>query len=400
MATAGSKRPRDPSVQGLKVKFLINIPLKVNSEDDAQKRCRYLLDALSEGFKEEEMKFIKDKSGKEVLEDVAVVIGMNGKHSPELVQILKKLETFRYDCKIKYSIITYTWGIGGTIAQDATEPPYQHIRENLKNDGATTKLVEELRGNDRSCLVYFSFVDSDTIRFNYIYSEYLQIVREELKKDSIPPTVMSTGYEFHSGSDYHIASWLDRMVRVAVAEVNPLFVYYPEPNFCVLVPDGLNTIKESFIHKGRRNMESPILINRVKTRANFKAVFSDRNPIIIAIPARFMLSGQGLKTGQSTLDGMNLAKGAYSQGVLTNYQTFNKEGPNESTKKPGITGKNRGFIIQLYNAKNEQELEQLSKKNPFTIDGNDATILVNAIRGAREYKNFVLEFNEKLPGNN
>lgn len=142
------------------------------------------------------------------------------------------------------------------------------------------------------------------------------------------------------------------------------------------------------------------MINRVKTRANFKAVFSDRNPIIIVIPDRFTLSGQGLKTGQSTLDGMNLAKGANCHGVLTNYQTFNKEGPNESTNKPGITGKNRGFIIQLYNAKNEQELEQLSKKNPFTIDGNDATILVNAIREAREYKNFVLEFNEKLPGNN
>ncbi|XP_051746455.1 uncharacterized protein LOC127510643 [Ctenopharyngodon idella] len=400
MASAGSKRPRDPSAQGLKVKFLINIPLKVNSEDDAQKRCRYLLDALSEGFKEEEMKFMKDKSGKEVLEDVAVVIGMNGKHSPELVQILKKLKTFRYDCKIKYAIITYTWGTGGTIAQDATEPPYQHIREHLKDDGATKTLVEELKGDDRSCLVYFSFVDSDTIRFNFIYSEYLQIVREELKKDSIPPTVMSTGYEFHSSSDYHIASWLDRMVRVTVAEVNPLFVYYPEPNFCVLVRDGLNTIKESFIQKGRRNMESPILINRVKTRANFKAVFSDGNPIIIAIPDRFTLSCQGLKTGQSMLDGMNLAKGANCHRVLTNYQTFNKAGPNESTKKQGITGKNRGFIIQLYNAKNEQELEQLSKKNPFTIDGNDATILVNAIREAREYKNFVLEFNEKLPGNN
>ncbi|KAK2892405.1 hypothetical protein Q8A67_012393 [Cirrhinus molitorella] len=310
MASAGSKRPRDPSTQGLKVKFLINIPLKVDSVDQAQKRCRYLLDALIEGFREEDMKFMRDKNGKEVLEDIAVIFGMNGKHMPELVEVLKTLGTFKHDCKVKYSIITYTWGSGGTMAQGATEPPYQDIREHLKNHPTTTKLVDELRGNDQRCLMYFSFVDSDTFGFNFIYSEYLQIVREELGKDRIPPTVMSTGYEFHRGSKFHIASWLDRMVRTALAEVYPLFVYYPEPNFCVLVRDKLNSIEESFIDRRRKNMESAVLISQVKTRDNFKAVFSDRNPIIIIVPDRFSLYGKGLMTGQSTLDGMNLATGA------------------------------------------------------------------------------------------
>lgn len=251
---------------------MINIPLKVDSEDVAQGRCRYLLDALIDGFKEEDRKFMKDKNGKDVLEDVAVVFGMNGKHSPELVQVLKKLETFRHNCTIKYSIITYTWGRGGTIAKDATKPPYQSIREHLKDDAATTKLVEELREKDPHCLVYFSFVDSNTIKFNSIYSEYLQIVREELRKDSIPPTVMSTGYEFDSSSEYHSVSRLDRFIRVVMAEQQPLLVYYPEPNFCVLVPDKHNTIKESFIDKKRKKMESDVLISQVKTRANFKGV--------------------------------------------------------------------------------------------------------------------------------
>ncbi|KAL1276648.1 hypothetical protein QQF64_036271 [Cirrhinus molitorella] len=386
MASAGSKRPRDPSIQGLKVKFLINIPLKVDSVDQAQKRCRYLLDALIEGFRDEDRKFMKDKNGKDVLEDIAVIFGMNGKHTPELVEVLKMLETFRHDCKVKYSVITYTWGSGGMIAQGATEPPYQDIREHLKNHPTTTNLVEELRGKDQRSLIYFSFVDSDTVDFNFIYSEYFQIVREELGKDRIPPTVMSTGYEFHSGSEFHIASWLDRMVRTALAEVYPLFVYYPEPNFCVLVRDKLNSIEESFIDRRRKNMESAVLISQVKKRNNFKAVFSDRNPIIIIVPDRFSLYGKGLMTGQSALDGMNLAIGANCNQVLAH-----------KDKMKGIAGKNRGFIIKLFNCKSDVEFKEMSKGNPFNIDGKEATILVNAIKDARAYKNFIHEFDEKLP---
>ncbi|KAL0194982.1 hypothetical protein M9458_008554, partial [Cirrhinus mrigala] len=269
-------------------------------------RCRYLLDAIIEGFREQDRTFTNDRK---VLQDVAVIFGMNGKHTPELVQILQELATFRYSCKVNFAIITYTWGSGGTIAQHATDPPFQDIREHLKNNPATRNLVEALRGNDPRSLIYFSFVDSDTIEFNFIYSEYLQIVKEEWEKDKIPPTVMSTGYEFHPGNEHHIASWLDRMVRTALAEVYPLFVYYPEPNFCVLVHDTLNTIEESFIDRRRGNiMESPVLISRVKTRPNFKAVFSDRKPIIIDAPKRFGLSVKGLVTGQSTLSGMTLAQ--------------------------------------------------------------------------------------------
>lgn len=187
--------------QGLKVKFLINIPLKVDSVAEAQNRFGYLLNELqSEGFNEEETNFMKKKNGEELLKDVAVIFGMNGKHTPELAKDLEALKSSRHDCKIQYSIVTYTWGKGGTIAQDVPEGkiPYRDIREHLKNHTATRELMEELRGNDPKCLVYFSFVDSDTAKFNYIYSEYSQIVREELKKDNIPPTVMSTGYEFRA----------------------------------------------------------------------------------------------------------------------------------------------------------------------------------------------------------
>ncbi|RXN32350.1 hypothetical protein ROHU_016250 [Labeo rohita] len=383
MASASRNWPGD---QGFKVKFLINIPLKVDSVDQAQRRCGYLLDEIIKGLREQDRtyEFVNDRK---VLQDVAVIFGMNGKHTPELVQILQELATFRYSCKVNFAIITYTWGSGGTIAQEATDTPFQDIREHLKNSPATRNLVEALRGNDPRSLIYFSFVDSDTIEFNFIYSEYIQIVREEWEKDKIPPTVMSTGYEFLPGDKRHIASWLDRTVRTAVAEVYPLFVYYPEPNFCVLVRDTLNTIEESFIDRRRGNiMESPVLISRVKTRANFKAVFSDRNPIIIDAPKRFGLSGKGLVTGQSTLSGMTLAQGANCNKVLTHKHTMR-----------GIAGKDRGFIIRLFNCKSDREFNEMSKENPYNMNGEEATMLVNAIKEARECKNFIYEFEKKLP---
>ncbi|XP_059413401.1 uncharacterized protein LOC132148717 [Carassius carassius] len=423
---ADSKKPNDPSTQspqsvhqGVKVKFLINIPLKVDSEVQAQKGCRYLLDALIEGFKEEDRKFTRDRNGREVLEDIAVIFGMNGKHTPELVEVLKNLERFRHDCKIRYSIITYTWGSGGTIATELTDEeierlqkkskkpkkiiPYQDIREYLKSHTATTNRARELRGNDRSCLVYFSFIDSDTFRFNSIYSEYLQIVREELKKDPpIPPTVMSTGYEFTHEKQQHLASDLDLQIRTALAEINGLFVYYPEPNFCVLVDDGENTIKENFIKEGRRKgdyrMESCVLIRQVKKRANFKAVFPVSKPIIIVAPETYKKYEKepelkDLKIGQSTLNDRTLAIGLYCNGAIELKGTYKGvDSPNDPKVHPGAYHLNLKFIRDLYNCDDDAKFEELSEKNPFSMDGGDGIEVVEAIRQARECRMFFEQF--------
>ncbi|KAL6460728.1 hypothetical protein MHYP_G00306940 [Metynnis hypsauchen] len=126
---------------------------------------------------------------------------------------------------------------------------------------------------------------------------------------------MSTGYEFDSGCKYHIASHLDRLVRVATAEVFPLGTYYPEPNFCVLVPKHEDHVPESFINTKRKNMESPILISRVKTRKDFRAVFLDGKPIIIDVPERFKLWDKGLQTNQSHLGKLSWARDVYVNGV-------------------------------------------------------------------------------------
>lgn len=366
----------------------------------AQLRYGYLLSNLEhEGFKEEDKKFRKEKNGKEVLEDVTVIFGMNGKHTPELAKVLEELKTSdRHMCKINYSIVTYTWGKGGTIAPDVPEGriPYRDIRERLKKEAG--KLVEELRGNDPDCLLYFSFVDSDTVKFNEIYSEYLQIVREELNKDFIPPTIMSTGYEFpHDDENYDhwVASRFDREVRTAIAAEHPLLVYYPEPNFCVQVRKGLNTIEESFEgtkrRKGEYSMESAALIRQLKDRKPFKAVFESfsRKPIIIMTPERFKVRGKGLITGQSHLDSMNMATGAMANmGITVKKAT------------PTWFPECRGAIMKLCNCKDEKEFDEECKKvrekeNVKTIDEKEFNVLIKVIKEARAYKQFVQELLKK-----
>lgn len=381
---------------------MINIPLKVDSVTQAQRRYGYILSNLeSEGFKDEHKKFIKKKNGVEVLEDVAVIFGMNGKHTPQLAQVMEELKKAPgHVCKINYSIVTYTWGKGGTIAQDVPEGkiPYRDIREHLKKEAGN--LVDELRGNDPGCLVYFSFVDSDTVKFNTIYSEYLEIVREELKKDdSIPPTVMSTSYELNHDSEHWIASRIDREVRTAIAEEHPLLVYYPEPNFCVLLRKGLNTLDESFVgtrrKKGEYTMESPVLIRQLKDRPDFKAVFDGffRRPIIIQTPDRFKLKDKGLITGQSHLDRMNMATGMLANMAIT---------PGDKTSTWYYSC--RGAIMRLYNCKSDQDFEKTreevrKQQNIKTIDENEFKILIESIKAARAYKQFVYELEDALPEN-
>lgn len=190
-------------------------------------------------------------------------------------------------------------------------------------------------------------------------------------------------------SEHFIPSWLDREVRVAVAEVHPLLVYYPEPNFCVLVCEGSNTIEESFEgvrrRKGEYTMEAPALIRQLKNRPNCKAVFPYKKPIIIKVPKRFKVSADKTKTNQSHLRDINLATGLMSNMVLENKE-----------KERGQYRKNRGFIIRLFKCKDEKEFEEKSKENPFkTSDGKEATVLIDAVREARNYRLFVEELVKK-----
>jgi hypothetical protein len=118
-------------------------------------------------------------------------------------------------------------------------PPYQQIREYVKNHENTKELVRTLRTD--GSIMYFSSIDSDTKSFNGIYSSYLKIIA----KSQEPPTVMSTGYEFaedYDGFPLHVGSKLERIIRIVTEEILSGGAYYPEPNFCVLIPNGQNTL--------------------------------------------------------------------------------------------------------------------------------------------------------------
>lgn len=184
-------------------------------------------------------------------------------------------------------------------------PPYQIIREAIKNDQSTLDHIKKHKDKCLESAVYLSVVDSDTYNFNGIYSAYNRIVAQHL---FIPPTVMSTGYEFplEEGYPFHIASKIDRLIRVATASLIPTGTYYPEPNFCVLVKQGVNNILESFIDEELDNykLESVALLRKIKKRGEVNFVFVDENPIITTLPERAKFyKGKAIKFSDEFING-------------------------------------------------------------------------------------------------
>lgn len=157
--------------------------------------------------------------------------------------------------------------------------PYQQLREYVKDHQNTQELVRGLRTD--GAVTYFSSIDSDTRDFNGIYSAYLRIIANSKN----PPTVMSTGYEFaeeHDGFPLHVGSKLERIIRIITAKILSGGVYYPEPNFCVLIPDGYNTLPYSFIDNRivSSTLESPVLLRQVIQEPDSNLIFSGENPLI------------------------------------------------------------------------------------------------------------------------
>ena len=203
------------------------------------------------------------------------------------------------------------------INEQGTAVPYQALREYVKSHQKTQALVQKFRQKSPNSDIYFSFIDSDTVDFNGIYSAYLRIHQAHKMQYGSGPTVMSTGYEFRgNGEDYpyQAGSQLDRAIRVETAKYIPLGVYYPEPNFCVFLPPthigwytytrtwdsyNLTTLTESFISQGdselkkQGNAESVALLRQVQKRQGATFIFSDDNPLITEIPARTKLTEHG-----------------------------------------------------------------------------------------------------------
>ncbi len=121
------------------------------------------------------------------------------------------------------------------MARKERNPISTNKRKNNRSEH-TKELVRNFRKNDHGVPIYFCFFDADTLDFNEVLSSYKDVIKEHNY-----PTVMSTGFLF---SERKIENEPDRQVRIITAEHFPLGTYYPEPNFCVLLPDRHNTLPE------------------------------------------------------------------------------------------------------------------------------------------------------------
>lgn len=156
-------------------------------------------------------------------------------------------------------------------------PPYQHIRETVKNHPFNNDVIQKLKEQSPNSIIYVSFVDGDTKDFNGMYSGYVELIRESKE----PPKVMSTGYEFpqEDGHPLYVGSKLERLIRVVTAKAFGPGVYYPEPNFCVLL-QGQDLSNYSFVDRKQADgrLESPILLRALLGTS--LPVFSEKNPVV------------------------------------------------------------------------------------------------------------------------
>ncbi len=157
--------------------------------------------------------------------DIAVIFGLNGKEPDVQKEMQKNVESTI--CFKKMFV---------TCPNDNGEVPYRLIREKIKQHNETKQLVNQFR-EDSEVQIYFCFFDADTVDFNEVLSSYIDVIKEHNY-----PTVMSTGFLFPEHSKFREESECDRQVRTITAEHFPLGTYYPEPNFCVLLPDGDTTL--------------------------------------------------------------------------------------------------------------------------------------------------------------
>ncbi|XP_059366470.1 uncharacterized protein LOC132105406 [Carassius carassius] len=341
-----------PDRKEIKVKFLINVVVGVTREmsTNAESHCQKFLDLLkSQAFKKED---------RFRYEDIAVVFGLNGKESDE--EIVKTELRKTVESEITFKKWGFKW-------PEKYKIPYRLIREKNKRSEHTKELVRNFRENYPEVQIYFCFFDADTVDFNEVLSSYIDIIIEHNN-----PTVMSTGFLFPKDSKFRIKSEHDRDVRIITAKHFPLGTYYPEPNFCVLLPDGHDTLPERFTNTKSRemNMESPVLIRQVKRRQGFTAVFANKNTIIT----------RDSRQKHSHSSPRTWAISAYTHGELKITNTCKEEFMKSRTNALGIYY----FAISMLRnlLKSENEAQRIKNGRLFAGDGADKVIqAAKAVRG-------------------
>ncbi|XP_043092534.1 trichohyalin-like [Puntigrus tetrazona] len=339
----------------IRVKFLINVPVGVTSEmsTKAESHCQKFLDLLkSQAFREEDgFRY----------EDIAVVFGLNGKYEDE--EIVKTELRKTVESEIAFKKWGFKW-------PERKEIPYRLIREKNKQSEHTKELVRIFRENYPGVPIYFCFFDADPVDFNEVLSSYIDVIIEHNY-----PTLMSTGFLFPEESEFRTNSEKDRQVRIITAEHFPLGTYYPEPNFCVLLPEGCDTLPERFTNTKSKhmNMESPVLIRQVKRRQGFSAVFANKNAIITPDSRQKHSHTKRWTWAISAYahEELNVTK-AYKQ------KQFGEEYENNKRKSNGVQ---KSLLMDLL--KSDEEARRIEEKKPF--EGNGAGLVFTAAKAVRGY---------------
>lgn len=224
--------------------------------------------------------------------------------------------------------------------QKSAQVPMCTIREYIKNHTHTRNYYKKIRESNPNSSIYLVLIDDDVCDFNEILSSYISIHNSEKK----PPRVMSTGYQIEAGDNLNPErlnllkkkSFLDRIVRIATAELIPKYVYYPEPNMCVRIDDEKEIQAFSFLSKKLDfNMESPNLLRKLEGKFDGKFVFSEKPPILLKASGKMASSSNlDFETGDQThLNPRTWALSLYHNRKLIPLKDLNEDETNSDNEE-------------------------------------------------------------------
>ncbi|MEV4502213.1 M91 family zinc metallopeptidase [Streptomyces klenkii] len=173
------------------------------------------------------------------------------------------------------AVLSFLWRApsGSRSLSDQKTIPYGAIRQAIAGSNQARDFAEALyaggKGYER---IYFHTGDADVIALSTPGGTPLFDAAADRLRQKNWPDLFSGGYRLPEGSDprVDIATAMDRDVRVAMAEVDPRTVYFPEPNTFVKLLDGLTGLEDG-VTFGTGDQEGEALAKSLgKTRGEDK----------------------------------------------------------------------------------------------------------------------------------
>jgi len=139
--------------------------------------------------------------------------------------------------------------------------PYREIRETIKDDKTTRKLVRQFRKFSQNSPIYLAIMDSDAVSLQSgelgCYSVYGKMIEDHYEKYGKPLEIASVGYLFSDDDEIMaLSSQLDLSTRHHTAEYFKLGIVFPEPTIIMKIRPEEATITDSFCDN-QRNYPSP-----------------------------------------------------------------------------------------------------------------------------------------------